>query len=134
MSAELVLYILLALSVKHLVVDFFLQVPYHYLNKGTYGHFGGIEHAALHGFGTATVLMYFVQYANIRLGLDGVAFLAVLDFFIHYHVDWAKMRLNSKMGWKPDNSEYFWWSLGVDQFLHTFTYLALVWMIVKGIG
>ena len=34
------------LMVKHALADFYLQTPYQYLNKGTYGHPGGLLHAA----------------------------------------------------------------------------------------
>jgi hypothetical protein len=33
---------------KHAVADFYLQTPYQYLNKGKYGHPGGIIHAGIH--------------------------------------------------------------------------------------
>ncbi len=36
------------LMVKHAVADFFLQTPYQYCNKGTYGHPGGFLHAGIH--------------------------------------------------------------------------------------
>ncbi|MCX6783368.1 MAG: hypothetical protein NTZ20_05315 [Candidatus Levybacteria bacterium] len=41
------------LQIKHFLIDWFLQFPYEYKNKGTYGHWGGIRHAFKNGFGTA---------------------------------------------------------------------------------
>jgi kynureninase len=35
------------LMLKHAVADFYLQTPYQYLNKGTYGHPGGFIHAGM---------------------------------------------------------------------------------------
>ena len=52
-----------------------------------------------------------------------------IDFAIHYHVDWAKMNLNAKLGWGPTTHEQFWWLLGLDQFLHALTYIMLVALI-----
>ena len=98
--------------VKHFICDFVLQYPRHYLNKGTYGKWGGIEHALIHGVATAIIL-------NPLLGL--------IDALIHYHIDWAKMSINKKMGWKPDNSEHFWTFLGLDQLLHYLTYVGLIY-------
>ena len=46
------------LSAKHTAADFFLQTPYQYLNKGTYGHPGGLLHAAIHA--VLTPLVYLV--------------------------------------------------------------------------
>jgi hypothetical protein len=106
------------LFTKHFVVDFPLQGRYQWSNKGTYGHPGGILHAALHGIGTYLCLAWYAPMA--------APLLAVADLFIHYHIDWAKMNLNARMGWTPNTHEQFWWLLGLDQFLHALTYIALV--------
>lgn len=103
---------------KHFVCDFPLQYPRHYLNKGTYGKWGGIEHSLIHGIATALIL-------NPILG--------IIDMAIHYHIDWAKMNLNKHYGWKPDNSEKFWTLLGIDQLLHYLTYVLLIHLYFHGI-
>jgi hypothetical protein len=112
------------LGAKHFICDFPLQAhPYQYRNKGTYGHPGGLLHSGIHGLATWWILAWFVDpmYA---------LFLAALDSGVHYHVDWAKMNLNAKLGLKPDNSEWFWILLGLDQLLHFLTYIAIVAMVV----
>jgi hypothetical protein len=111
--------LLIAFIIKHFICDFPLQFPIHYLNKGTYGHRGGIYHAAIHGFGTLLIAFYF----------DLPLYFALLDMVVHYHIDWAKMNLNKYWKLKPDNSEYFWWLLGVDQLLHYLTYAWFIWMV-----
>jgi hypothetical protein len=108
--------VFIAFFIKHFVCDFPLQWAYQYKNKGTYGHPGGILHAGIHGAGTAIVCMMF--------GLP--LWLALVDAVVHYHIDWAKMRLNAHWKLKSDNSEYFWWLLGFDQLLHYLTYGALL--------
>lgn len=123
MEAVTVLLILLGLFTKHLIVDFPLQGPYHYLNKGTYFHPGGMQHAMLHGYGTFFTLFWFVRW-------DIAAALALIDMVIHYHIDWAKMNLNKKLKWGPTTHEEFWWLLGADQYLHALTYLWIVWMLL----
>jgi Protein of unknown function (DUF3307) len=110
------------LFIKHFIVDFPLQKPYQWQNKGTYGHFGGILHASLHGLFTALCFWWYAPLACIWLGL--------MDSVIHYHVDWAKMNLNSKMGWGPLTHEEFWWLLGLDQLCHAMTYVWLVSLVV----
>lgn len=117
---ELTLIFLLFL--KHFIVDFPLQTKYQWSNKGTYLHPGGLLHSGLHGLGTYFVFLAYAPFASI--------FLALIDFVVHYHIDWAKMNLNSKMGWGPHTSEKFWWLLGLDQFLHALTYIGLVWLVV----
>lgn len=117
----MVLTLITLLTIKHFICDFPLQsFPYMYRNKGTYGHPGGILHASVHAIGTLIVLLPFTGLALI---------LAVLDMVVHYHIDWAKMNVNAKFGWKPDNSEWFWVSLGVDQLLHYLTYIGIVYII-----
>jgi len=105
------------LITKHFIVDFPLQQAYQYTNKGTYGHMGGILHAGLHGIGTFLCLMIFSPFAVL---------FAVVDMIVHYHIDWAKMNINSKLGWGPTTHEQFWWLLGLDQLLHYLTYVGII--------
>jgi hypothetical protein len=117
---DLLILILLLFS-KHFIVDFPLQTKFQYSNKGTYGHPGGILHASLHGLGTFICIYWYAPIAAI--------YLALADMFVHYHVDWAKMKLNSKLGWSPTTHEQFWWLLGLDQYLHAVTYVVFVALI-----
>jgi hypothetical protein len=115
--------LLTALTIKHFIVDFPLQPKYMYSNKGTYAHFGGILHAGLHGLGTYICLIIFApEYA---------IYLAILDMCVHYHIDWAKMNLNKKLGWGPTTHEQFWWLMGFDQLLHSLTYVLIITLAIK---
>ena len=116
------LWLILALFAKHFIVDFPLQVRYQWSNKGTYGHPGGMLHAFLHGAGTALCFYWYAPVACVTLG--------VIDAFVHYHIDWAKMNLNAKLGWGPNTHEEFWWLLGLDQFLHALTYIGMVALVI----
>lgn len=109
------------LFTKHFIVDFPLQKPYQWMNKGTYGHPGGILHAWIHGVGT---LICFYWFSPVLAW-----YLATADMIIHYHIDWVKMNLNAKYKWKADTHEEFWILLGLDQLLHAFTYIALVALV-----
>ena len=112
---------LLCLFIKHFICDFPLQVfPWMYRNKGTYLHLGGITHAAIHGMGTVLALAAFTS-------MSLVFYCALADFFVHYHIDWAKMTINKRYNLQPNNSERFWLLLGFDQLLHHLTYFALVY-------
>jgi hypothetical protein len=116
------LIILSLLFTKHFVVDFPLQKEYQWRNKGTYGHPGGLLHSGLHGFFTGLIFWFFAPVACVTLGF--------IDFILHYHIDWAKMNLNAKMGWGANTHEEFWILLGLDQFLHAMTYILLVSVVV----
>lgn len=112
---ELILITLLL--TKHFIVDFPLQPKYMYSNKGTYGHPGGILHSFLHSITTWMIFAFYTKYAIVYAVVDGI---------VHYHIDWAKVNINKRMGWGPTTHEEFWYLTGVDQFLHALTYIALV--------
>jgi hypothetical protein len=116
-------YLLIALQLKHFIVDFPLQTKYQWSNKGTYGHLGGVLHAALHGLGTFTVLFLFIDDLTLAW------YIALADMFIHYHIDWAKMNINKRLGWGPTTHPEFWVLLGLDQLLHQLTYIAMIFAL-----
>jgi hypothetical protein len=111
---------LFLLFTKHFVCDFPLQAfPWMYRNKGIYMHPGGLTHAALHGLGTLLVLAYFIGSA--------ACLYALIDFVVHYHIDWAKMKIGKHYDLQPNTSERFWILLGLDQYLHHTTYFAIIY-------
>lgn len=112
------IWILLALLTKHFIVDFLIQPSWMYLNKGNLRHPGGWVHAGLHAGVTLYILLAFhVPYAGL---------LAWMELFLHYGIDYAKVNINLRTGWKPTTSEYFWMLLGLDQYLHQLTYLVIL--------
>jgi hypothetical protein len=111
--------ILVLLFSKHFLIDFPLQTPYQYLNKGTYGHPGGLLHSGLHGLGTFIVLVMFTPLAYL---------FAIADFLVHYHIDYFKVKLNNHLQLTPENPR-FWTLLGIDQYLHAMTYIAMVSLV-----
>lgn len=113
------LVILSLLLTKHFLVDFPLQTNYQIQNKGTYGHWGGIQHSLYHGFGTAVCLVLFTPWHLVW---------GIVDAVVHYHIDWAKMNINRRTGWTTADPE-FWWLLGADQYLHAMTYIAIVGLL-----
>jgi len=133
--------ILICLLVKHFICDFPLQShPWLYSRKGFYGAPGGIAHAAIHGVGTLIVLTVLPMFAAAAstatiaaITLQSAVLWAVIDTLIHYHIDWAKMRTNRAMNWKPDNSEKFWILLGFDQFMHHLTYILIAYGVINGV-
>lgn len=121
---EIVL-VLVLLQIKHLIVDWCWQPEYEYLNKGTYGHWGGIRHALKNAVGTAACFVPVVGFVPI------VLLVLVADFVAHYHIDFFKVNLNKRMGWGPLTHAKFWWLTGADQTAHQMCYLIWVmWVFV----
>jgi hypothetical protein len=108
--------ILVLLFSKHFLIDFPLQTPYQWQNKGTYGHPGGLLHSGLHGSATFVIFSFLTPYAAI---------FGIVDFLVHYHIDWAKVKLNNHLQLTPENPR-FWTLLGLDQYLHAMTYIGMV--------
>ncbi len=123
-SIETVLLALTWLFFKHMVADYFLQKPYQFLNKGTYGHPGGFLHAGIHAILTIPVLAI-LPPSSILLAIA----IIIGEFIAHYHIDWSKEQITKKFGWTPQD-QGFWSSLGVDQFLHAITYILIIWALL----
>jgi hypothetical protein len=123
-AAIIVLAAVAVLMIKHTAADFFLQTPYQYCNKGIYGHPGGLLHAGIHV--ALTPLVYLVI---APASLLVAAAIALGEFAVHYHVDWAKERVTKGDGLTPQTPGY-WHALGIDQLLHGLTYLAIVGVLV----
>jgi len=123
-----ILILLILFQIKHFVCDFPLQKPYQYLNKGIYGHAGGFLHAAIHSIGTCWVLMVYHHFNSDKITDIQIVTCAFLDLILHYHIDWAKMKINKHYGWRCDNSERFWYLLGFDQLLHQLTYILIIYL------
>lgn len=136
-TVNLVFALMLAFTLKHFIADYPLQAfPYMYRNKGTYLHPGGIVHAGVHAIFTAIALIVVCIFCDISMTAASVgiiALLSIFDMIAHYHIDWAKMNINKKMGWGPNTHEEFWVLLGADQLLHGLTYIWLSYEFVKGI-
>ncbi len=122
--AGIILLALAVLMVKHTVADFFLQMPYQYLNKGVYGHPGGLLHAGIHTLLTLPVFLVLTPAATALIALVPAG-----EFVIHYHVDWLKEQMVKRKGWNAE-TKGFWWALGLDQLAHMLTYLAIVALLL----
>ena len=88
-------------------------------DKGHFWRIGGLQHAGLHGALTYVILMHF-------LGLQACIMLAVFDAVVHYAVDWSHRRATVKLAY---DSNQFWFWIGVDQLLHTLTYLTIGFVV-----
>jgi hypothetical protein len=124
---QLVLAALLVLQFKHFIADFVLQTPYQFLNKGKYGHPGGVIHAGIHAFGS--MFAFLIIRPSLLLGMT----IVIGEFIAHYHIDWLKERTVKLNQWIFPQSE-FWWTFGADQALHQVTYVVIVAVLAWGAG
>ena len=108
----MLLVILILFSIKHFIFDFLWQTKSEVNHKGQYGNLKGISHSLKHGIGTLIVLALFTPTFIL---------LTLLDFLIHYHVDWIKMNY----GEQDSTNSKFWRDFGLDQLAHYFTYIAI---------
>lgn len=119
--------------VKHFVADFpiSMQTPWMFMNKGTYGHPGGLAHAGIHAAGSAVLLGAVAGALSYPTKLIWLLLvLLAFEFLVHYHMDWWKMWWGKRQGYKPSTHPEFWTWLGLDQMVHYLTYVVMVWVWV----
>lgn len=114
------------LLAKHAVADFVLQTPLIYRQKAIYGAPGGLLHALIHVLLTAPVFLL-IPTGGAMLA----ATLLAGEFAVHYHLDWAKEQIVGRYGWTFADRQY-WYALGLDQFVHGLTYIAILWIWLPG--
>lgn len=106
------------LFLKHYFVDFVLQTDEMIKEKGIYGSWGGINHSTQHYIFTLLIAAFFVApWLSVAL--------ALLDGFLHYHIDWFKMNYGNR----DITNKLFWNHLGLDQLAHSLTYIGLVCLV-----
>ncbi len=116
------IFLFVLLQLKHWYVDFVNQTNEEVASKGIYGDGAGIGHSAKQGIGTMLAILAvtgtpYIAYAGV---------MAFVDFVLHYHIDWAKMNYGNR----DIRTPAFWNHLGLDQMLHQFTYIFVVWAVV----
>ena len=110
---------------KHTIADYFTQYSWMLKDKATYGAFGGLAHAGWHGILTTAVVWHLTGLHWFILILFGL-----LDSIIHYHVDYVKSNVWKTKNYGP-NDQMYWVTHGVDQMLHLFTYVFIIWILIK---
>ena len=120
MSVVTVLAALALLQIKHYLADFHWQSDWMVINKGRYGHPGGLAHAGLHGVLSLLVLALVAPWLPLLFVL-----LVLAEIAVHYHTDWLKARIVTRAGIDVEDPAYWHW-LGLDQAVHQLTYLAML--------
>lgn len=111
--------------IKHTIADYLTQYNWMIKDKATYGAFGGLAHAGWHGVLTSIVVWHITTFSLIPVILFGL-----IDSIIHYHVDYVKSNVWKTKNYTPDTQMY-WVTHGVDQMLHLFTYVFIIWFLIK---
>lgn len=114
---QVILIVFFLLQIKHFLADFVWQTNNMVQEKGIYGAKQGIYHSLIQSAGT------FVVFAWIHPLLGVIT--AFIDFLAHYHIDWAKININKKYNYTPQDTKFWFW-LGLDQLAHQLTYIVLV--------
>jgi hypothetical protein len=117
------LFVLVLLQIKHWYIDFVNQSTEEVHGKGIYGNWQGIKHSLKHGI--ATAFIFFLT----DIALSDVILLGILDFVIHYHIDWTKININKKHGYTVEMPQFWAW-LGADQLAHQLTYIAMIGLLL----
>ncbi|WP_299691958.1 DUF3307 domain-containing protein [uncultured Tateyamaria sp.] len=114
------LVLLFLLQAKHLFADFYLQTPRMLRDRGVYLHLGRLQHAGLHAVGSL------VAFVLVGVPIVTALTIALIEWAVHFHIDWGKGRWSDHTGHGPDQAGY-WRAFGVDQALHQWTYLIMAW-------
>jgi len=115
---------LLLLFIKHWLCDFVWQTPRMLNEKGVYGSIGGLQHSGLHSL--CTFIIFGVAFLS---GFTFALAMATIDFALHYHIDWVKVRY----GCKDSSNPVYWKHFGLDQLAHSLTYLVMVSIFIRSI-
>lgn len=116
--------LLVLLQIKHWYIDFVNQSMEEVHSKGIYGTYHGIMHSVKQGIGT---LFCVLVLTGTGFFFEAVL-VAMLDFVVHYHVDWAKININKMKNYTVNDPEFWAW-LGADQLAHQLTYLLILYLV-----
>ena len=133
------------LFTKHFFADGPLQSKYQLINKGTFLHRGGLEHAALHAALTCCCLILWATYLAPPPAISAKHIVAISasEFIAHYLIDWTKCKVEKGSGWTETiicadgrrhvlvKNEMFFTALLADQMFHSFTYIAIFLFIAR---
>lgn len=119
-SAGALILLLCLIQAKHMFADFFLQTKIMLDGRETYVHLGRFLHAAVHAAGST------LAFLLVGSSLAFIIPVVIVEWIVHFHIDWWKARHTSLQKLTPEDAA-FWRATGVDQAMHQFTYVVMVW-------
>lgn len=120
MSYGMVLILMCLFQAKHMLADYFLQTKVMLDGREAYVHLGRFLHAGVHAAGS--LIVFLLIGAPVAFILPVV----VMEWAVHFHIDWWKGRHTSEQNLTPQDAAY-WRACGMDQALHQLTYVAMIW-------
>jgi len=124
----MILAVFFLLIIKHFVCDFALQGRFSQTHdKHLLTSHKGHLHATDHAVGTALVFLFASSWAlaqGQKIFTTIIVF-AVLDYILHFLVDWLKNNFVLANNWEAE-SRSFWILTSIDQCMHTVCYLLYV--------
>ena len=120
-SYSTLLVLLCLLQVKHMLADYFLQTKSMLEGRGQYFHLGTFIHAGIHAFGSL------VAFLLVGASFSFVLPVILLEWVVHFHIDWWKGRHTSSQKLTPADAGY-WRASGFEQALHQLTYIGMIWL------
>ena len=119
----MLIWIMLALVVKHFLADCPLQTTYMLGKSKRVGWaLPLLAHSGVHALFTLVVLLAF--------GVHWLAIPAALaEMVAHFMIDRVKAHPDLGGRWNPSQPQ-FWWALGADQLAHNLCYLLMAWYAV----
>ncbi|MBC8342497.1 MAG: DUF3307 domain-containing protein [Bacteroidetes bacterium] len=136
MGAESILILLFV--TKHLIFDWWLQPAWMAFEKHDMRKKGGYVHAGLNVVGSVLAIYTFPFVAIVVFGLElptstiplaVIGLLLLGEFVSHYLMDFTKMNVSRKMGWKCNEHQAFWNWTGFDQWFHMMYLVFMAGMI-----
>jgi len=122
MAAGVIFYILFALFVKHLLIDFPFYSNYICKNQKPDKSFLWSMHILFHGIATFFILWLMVMPLWICLSL------ACVDWVSHYMIDKIAIYCYEKYREDPVFAEKYYWVVDLDQYFHTLTYVVIAFL------
>lgn len=114
-----ILALLMLFQLKHYYADFVIQTYMQTVKKGVWLHPCGISHSLDHVWTTLVILMVFNFI--YPLSIVQIMLVGVIEGFIHYMIDFTKVKYGNKDMTKP----VFWNQFGLDQLAHQITYIVI---------
>jgi hypothetical protein len=123
-----IFWLFLAFQIKHLIADYYLQLPYMYENKGKpQGWIKPLfDHAFVHATGTMIIVGPYLILTFCQHSFKIMITAAIFDLVTHFIID--RWKATRKGG--PDIA-IFWQYLGIDQMLHHIVGIIIIYGITQ---
>jgi hypothetical protein len=118
--------LLVGFQLKHFIADYLLQPSWMVHGKGSLGSMGGYLHAGIHAVASALVLLL------VGTPLWLIGFLCLVEFVIHYLLDFAKIHYSHGVEERREPARY-WGLFGLDQLLHQLTYVVMIFFALQAV-